>query len=135
MTIEVSAPTVQTGSQTGTPSVALLTLNDFQQAVYKTDLANTFFNAGEFAIEINYYHSSLDTWQAYDVLYDDPQASVNLAGPANFNTTRPQFQIQESALRHRILKEDRCLVKGKYYSVEDFISDGVGVTTVYLRAR
>ena len=120
----------------GTPGVYHPGLNDFQQLIYVEDLDNVFMNLEEFGISINYYHSSINQWVSYPVLYDDPFASMNLGSEGGeFNSIRPQFQVSEARLAHRILKKDKCIINGIIYLVEDFQSDGVGVTTVYLRVK
>jgi len=121
-----------------TPSVGVLaasipTVNAFQNLLYKVDLENVFMNSDEFAEPISYIHSSTGEVTTYAVLFDDPQTSVKLGSGPNFNGLRPQFMISEAELSHRILKRDRCTVRGVDYGIEDFESDGVGVTTVFLR--
>jgi hypothetical protein len=116
----------------GTAELASAVQNDFQELLYVSDMADVFFNPDTDVITVSYYHSSLRTWKPYSVIYDDPHVSANVGG-AEFNTLRPQFQITESILAHRVLKKDKCIIKGTTYYVDDFISDGVGVTTVYVR--
>lgn len=116
----------------GVISATVIVVNDFQALLFQTDLSDVFMNANEFGENIVYTHSSLDVAKPYSVIYDDPHTSVKL-GDAGFNSLRPQFQISEAVLTHRILKADTCVVRGIEYVVEDSISDGVGVTTVYLR--
>lgn len=118
----------------GTPNVEADVLNDFQTQLYCTDLNQVFMNASEFAITIRYYHSSLNETVSYNVIFDDPHTTMSF-DEVGFNTIRPQFQISECALQHRILKKDYCLIRGTKYFVDDFISDGVGVTTVYVRTK
>lgn len=118
----------------GAPAIVVPGLNDFQQLIYVDDLADVFFNNDEFAVSIAYYHSTLDSWSTYQVLFDNPYASVRVA-EGEFNSLRPQFQVSEAALVHPILKQDRCTFRGRTYYVEDFESDGVGVTTVYMRLK
>ena len=119
----------------GSPTIAQPVVNDFQRLLYYTDLDEVFMNLEEFAIEISYWHSSLDEWVSYPVLFDDPHASVSLGAEGEFNTRRPQFQISEARLKQRILKKDRCSINGVEYRIEDYVSDGVGVTTVFLRKK
>jgi hypothetical protein len=119
----------------GIPSAEQLTKTDFEQLIYVDDLANTFFSAEEVShTRVRYYFSALGKWKNYDLIWDDPHASVAV-GENEFNTLRPQFQIPEYDLLHPIQKNDRCIVKGKEYRVDDYMSDGVGVTTVYLRLK
>lgn len=135
MTISVSAPAVTTPSQVTTPSATKIALNAFQQMVYRDDLNDVFFNDEDFAISISYYHSHLELWQIYKVISDDIGTSVDLLNGHDFRTTDPQFQVSSSALKHKILRGDYCLVGGKKYFVRDYEDDGVGVTTIYLRLK
>lgn len=131
----------QTANVTGitiTPSVGVIaavaqTVNEFQNLLYNLDLENVFMNTDEFADAISYIHSSTGDTVSYSVLFDDPSTSVKLGAGPNFNSFRPQFMISEADLLHRILKRDKCTVRGIEYGIEDFESDGVGVTTVFLR--
>lgn len=133
MAVSLHSPTAHVLATARAPrSVMLNVANAFQRAVFRDDLEGVFFNSAEFAVSASYYHSSADITQIYRVLFDDPHASVKL-GEGEFNSLRPQFQISEAAMRHRVLKSDRVTIKGKRYRVEDYASDGVGVTTVYLR--
>jgi hypothetical protein len=119
----------------GVPAVYHPGLNAFQDLIYVQDLDNVFMNTEEFGITIQYYHSSLNQWISYPVLFDDPYISMSLGSEGEFNSIRPQFQVSEARLAHRILKKDKCTINGVSYLVEDFQSDGVGVTTVFLRVK
>ena len=119
----------------GSAELLSVVLNDFQQLLYVDDMTDVFFNTETDVLAINYYYSSLDKWLPLTVIYDDPHTSVNIGAGMEFNTLRPQFQVPESSLAHRVLKKDKCILKGVEYRIDDFISDGVGVTTVFLRLR
>lgn len=108
-------------------------MNDFQDLLYDTDLADVFMNLEEFGESISYTHSGAEVTTLYAVLFDDPSTSVKIGQAPGFVGSHPQFMISEAALLHSILKRDTCIVKGKTYGIEDFESDGVGVTTVFLR--
>lgn len=133
--VDIYIPGIIAEPEVGIPSVETPVVSEFEQIIYHDDLENVFFNVEEFAMTISYYHSSLDEWVEYSVIYDDPHASVSLGTAVTFNSLRPQFQISEAELLHPVLKNDRCIVKGKRYRIDDFMSDGVGVTTVYLRIK
>lgn len=135
MAFTVTPPGFSATPTWGTPAVYHPGLNDFQQLLYVTDLDNVFMNVEEFGITISYYHSSLDRWVDYPVIFDDPYASQNMGAENEFNSIRPQFQVSEARLEHRILKKDKCIINGINYLIEDFQSDGVGVTTVYMRVK
>ena len=137
MAIAISTPKVSSASQVYVPGVNVPTVSDFETQLYNADLEEVFFNQDEFAskTKVLYYHSSLGVWETYADIFDDPHTSNQLPGDAEFSTLRPQIQLIESKLKHRILKQDRCLRRGRNYFVDDFESDGVGVTTVYLRLK
>lgn len=117
----------------GTIYIVVPVVNDFLNIIMRDDLANVFMNTSEFAEPVLYFHSSLGIDVTYNVIYDDPHDDVALTGPASFSSIKPQFQVTESVLEHRLLKNDRCEVRGKTYLVDEVVSDGVGVTTVFLR--
>lgn len=135
MTVDISSASASMAIAPSGASVSQPVVNDFQVAVFRDDLESVFFNVNEFGETVSYYHSSLRQWSSYVILWDDPGASVNLVGETDFNTMRPQFQISESVLAHRIIKNDKVRRRGKTYIVDDYVSDGVGVTVVYLRQR
>jgi predicted RNA binding protein with dsRBD fold (UPF0201 family) len=118
-----------------TPRVILHTESDFHDLLYRHDMQNVFFNTMEFAISASYYHGSIDKTETYSIIFDDPHASVKAGNDGEFNSLRPQFQIPNYILRHQIMKSDRVTIRGKKYFVDDFIGDGVGGTTVYLRLK
>lgn len=96
------------------------------------DINGVFFNQTEFGETLHYYHAKLDEWTTYRTLYDDPHSSAQFGSEAEFNTMRPQVQIQESKLAHPITKQDQVKIQDIRYTVDDYISDGVGITTLYL---
>lgn len=135
MTVDISAASASMTATASGATVSQPTVNEFQAALYRDDLANVFFNTDEFAETVSYYHSFLGTWHSYAILWDDPGASVNLVGDTDFNTLRPQFQIAGSVLAHKILKDDKVRRRGKIYIVDDLMEDGVGTTVVFLRLK
>ena len=134
MAIAITTPHESATGTAQAPTVTAPVVNDFQKQL-NADLNDVFFNASEFAEAISLYHISLDRWASYNVIFDTPHTTARLPADAEFSTIRPQFQINESALSHRILKNDLCKRRGKTYFVEDVESDGVGVATVYLRLK
>jgi len=119
----------------GTPAAYHVELTPFFQKVYRDDLANVFFNSAQFAEKAVYTHSTLGIAVTYDVIYDDPTTSINLGVDAGFNSLRPQFQIPEYVLKHPVQKDDFVFVRGKKFFIDEFVSDGVGVTTCFLRFK
>jgi len=120
------------------PSVGVIagivpTVNEFQKLLYTTDLANVFMDSDAFAEPLLYIHSSTGEVVNYSVLFDDPSTSVKTGMAPAFKSLRIQFMISEAVLLHSILKHDKCTMRGIDYGIEDFESDGVGVTTVFLR--
>ena len=107
--------------------------NEFQELIYNTDLADVFINLDEFAETISYTHSGTGEVTNYGVLFDDPSTSVKIGQAPDVRSLQPQFMISEAALLYRILKRDRCTIREIEYGIENFESDGVGVTTVFLR--
>lgn len=134
MSFTITATPLSASTIINSPSIDKISRNAFQELLYCTDLQNIFLNLNEFAIEIDYYHSSMDLWKKYNVLFDDPHASFGV-GEGQFNTLRPQIQLKECGLLNRILKNDKVKIKNITYRIEDFVSDGVGVITVYLRLK
>jgi len=132
--VDLHVPGIVDDTHQGVPTVNAIAVSEFEQLLYHDDLENVFFNTDEFAITISYYHSSLNKWTSYAVIFDDPYAAVTL-NQIDFTSIRPQFQVAESKLLHPILKNDRCKIKGVEYRIEDYSQDGVGVTTVYLRTK
>lgn len=119
----------------GTVAGRLLTDSDFFRAIYNTDIANVFFNTFEFGEICSVYHSTKGQWINYETLYDDPHISGSVMSEADFNTFRPQVQLREGGLLQPIQKTDRVKVRGVVHIVDDVVSDGVGVSTVYLRVK
>lgn len=118
----------------GVTQVATNTLAPFLQRVLVNDLASVFFNVKQFAEPVQYTHDGFAP-VFYNVIFDDPHTSVKLTGDTEFNSMRPQIQIAERALQHTVTKRDRVRVRGKDYFIEDYIGDGVGVFTIYLRLK
>lgn len=106
---------------------------DFFAQIYDTDIDSVFFNTAEFGETVSYYHSSIGVWETYKDLFDNPDTSLKFGPTANFKSIKPQVQLQESRLKHGILKQDKIVSRGIMYHVENFISDGVGISTVYMR--
>jgi len=129
---------IDSSASVGAPDSASPGLNSFQQLLYKDDLANTFMNTSEFAIEIEVFHSRMGAggeWRTYNVIFDDPHSMNKIGDEMEFSTLKPQFMISDAELAMRILKTDRFRVNGIEYRCEDAITDGVGVTTVYMRVK
>lgn len=107
--------------------------SEFFTTIYDTDIDQVFFNQKEFGSTVRYYHSALGVWEEYKDLFDNPHTSMKLGSPTEFNSIKPQVQLQESKLKDRILKQDKIIKRGVVHQIEDFISDGVGISTVYMR--
>lgn len=110
-------------------------LNEFQQSIYETDYTNNYLNTAEFGITARYYHSSLKRWETYPVLFDDPHTSFGVGDIIDVSQTKTQILLSEALLKHRVLKGDKCIVKGQTYFVDDDQSDGVGSTVVFLSLK
>lgn len=107
----------------------------FFQTVYRDDLANVFFNLQEFAETGMIYHTDLAAWFTYSVLFDDPKTSMRFGTDADVTELKPQVMVATRALKAPIQKTDRVIVRGVRYQIEDIDSDGVGVTSIFLRWR
>jgi len=81
-----------------------------------------------------YYHATGEV-ENYPVLFDNPSTSGDTLAEADFTLIQPQIQIQETKLQRPVQKKDQVLVRGKKYFVENFVSDGVGVSTLFLRLK
>jgi hypothetical protein len=135
MAHSVAVASISNPPSVGSAGLTQLSPSEFHNLLYNTDLSDVFFNSQEFAITARYYHKALSSWSVYNVIFDDPHTSFSFGEGIDVSTIRPQFQVRESALRHSILKGDRCMINGKTYFVDDYMQDGVGVITVYLRLK
>lgn len=117
----------------GSPTITVFVKSDFEKML-EADLEDVFISPDneEFNTPAVYQHTTGEN-RTYTVIFDNPGASVSVRVDAEFNTLRPHFKIQETKLARPIKKEDRVLIKGIKYHVDIFKSDGVGVTTAYLR--
>ena len=131
MAIEINMQSITINGSVVAPSVTITILNSFLQDVYDDDLHNVFFEQTDFGEPIRWYHSSLNTWENYIGIFDDPKAKINVGSQADFNSLRPQIQIIQSSLKHKILKQDKFKIRNKTYIVDDVIEDGVGVITAF----
>jgi len=127
------ADPLDTAFSVGTASVAVTGSSAFHTLLYSSDLSNIFFNTAEFAETIRYFHSTLSKWGTYSAMYDDPHMSFSVGSVATINNVKPQLMLAERELLHRVVKGDYCIVRSLRYYVDDFIKDGVGVTTIFLR--
>lgn len=135
MSFDINPPGIPNVPSTGTPQVQHIQVTDFHDLIYNEDIDNVFINQAEFGdTVVNYYHSSLKRWQIYNTIFDNPTILSSIE-QADVNLIVPQFQISEYNLLHPILKSDRCIIRNVPYRVEQAISDGVGITTVYLRQK
>jgi hypothetical protein len=120
---------------TGTPPVVAVIVLTLFQSQLETDIDSVFFAQNEFGKTVQYLHAGDTVWQTYKVIFDDPQASMNYSGPSDFNSLRPQVQLQESKLKQPIKAGDVIKMDGLEYQNETYISDGVGITTLYMHRR
>jgi hypothetical protein len=90
-----------------------------------------FFSQAEFGESVSYYHSQIGTWATYKTIFDDPHTNMNFGTDSEFNSIRPQWQLQESKMAAPFTRGDKILSRGVTYDIADFVSDGVGVTTFF----
>lgn len=131
-TVNITTP-ITFSFSTDVGSVSTVGRSPFHQLIYVDDMQNVFFNLNTFAENVLYYHSSLGEWVTYPALFDDPHTSFSIGTDVSATDIRPQIMLNESTLRHRPLKGDRCKVRNINYLVDDSQKDGVGVTTIYFR--
>lgn len=119
----------------GSPTITVFQESDFQRML-DDDLDGVFIpeDSEDFAIEVPYTHAAGET-ETYQVIFDDPGVSPSVRLDADFRTIQPQIRIAEHRLKRPVKKDDRVRVKGNLYFVEDYESDGVGVTTIFLRIK
>ncbi len=129
-------PTGVTATTSAAPAeLVLVEQNSFQMQM-NDDLEAVFFNQGEFAekAKSKYVHSNGQT-EYYAVIFDTPTTNLGIASNVEVTLMKPQVQIIERQLVNAITKDDTIDVRGVSYHVENFISDGVGVTTLFLSRR
>ena len=96
-----------------------------------TDMNDTFFNSKEFAESAQYTHK-VGGLKTYSVIFDDPTTNVNFGGGAATFLQKPQIQVKEKLLLNEPQRGDTCVVRGVRYRVENYISNGVGIMTIFL---
>ena len=114
----------------GVGSVVLIGRSGFFSQL-EADIDSVFFSQLEFGESIQYYHYSIDEWKTYKTIFDNPHTSLSAGVESEFNTIRPQWQLQESKMAASFGRGDKLLCRGVTYDIVDYISDGVGVTTFY----
>jgi len=100
------------------------------QSMFQQDLAGVFFNAGEFAETVQYFHQGGPAAQ-YAGIFEDP-SSYSTPGDIPAVLTRPQLQLHQDKLVAAVRKGDQVTVRGIPWNVLDTAQDGVGVVTIYL---
>ena len=122
----------------GVPSIQTYTRDTFL-GILEEDLDMVFIGSDgqEFAEDQNtviYTHSTGEV-KNYPVLFDNPYASQKVNSEASFTGINPQFMIQETKLVRKVKTDDRVSIRGVLYYVKDYHSDGVGLTTIFLRRK
>ena len=117
------------------PSVVLTEKNDFMKQM-DIDLESTFFNREEFAEkDKNKYTHVNGQVEYYSIIFDDPTTDLGLGSNVDVTLVKPQAQIIEKQLVNQVAKDDEVIIRGITYRVESYVSDGVGVTTLFLSRR
>ena len=127
--------TILRPASVGTATSTQQSFNPFLLSVMETDLQNVFFNGGDFNEQARIYHTVLGAWQPYSVDFDDPSTTVDFGADADLSDLKPQFMIPNYALKAKLSKQDKVVIRGTQYIIEDINNDGVGVTTVFMRRR
>ena len=135
MTQTVSPSLIASTSSIGGASTSQQDFNPFLLSVMETDLQNVFFNGSDFNESVRIYHATIGTWQTYSIDFDDPSTTIDFGADADLSDLKPQIMIPNYALKAKITKADKIIVRGTQYTVEDVNNDGVGVTTVFMRRR
>lgn len=135
-TATVSGTTAQ--QATGALGVTVYTRDIFAQ-ILEQDLDQVFIGSSgqEFAEDestIIYTHATGEV-ENYPAIYESPHSSQGVNSEAEFNGLKPSITLQDSKLVRAINKGDRVQVQGIKYYIENYITDGVGVTTIYLRRK
>lgn len=122
----------------GAPSIETYTRDTFLD-ILEEDIDMVFIgqNGREFAENQNtveYTHATGEV-ENYPVIFDNPYASQKVNSETNYTGINPQFMIQETKLVRNPKTDDRVTVRGVLYYVKDYHSDGVGITTIYLRRK
>ena len=122
----------------GTPAVLYFIRTEFQ-SIMEQDMEMAMFGTDgqDFAEKQNtviYTHVSGEIGN-YSVIFDKAYASQGFQSDTEFNGLKPQFMVQETKLLRSVQHKDTVSIRGNIYNVEDYHSDGVGVTTVYLRLK
>jgi len=124
--------------QTGTPSALLYKRDEFLNYL-ETDLDQVFLGSGgqEFAEDQNtveYIHTTGEV-ENYPVIFDNPTIGQKVNPEAIFEAIKPQILVQETKLARAIKKGDKVRVRAVWYYVEDYHSDGVGLTSIFIRRK
>ena len=135
MSQSVTTTTISRPASVGVAYASQQQFNDFLNTVMYDDMQNVFFANSEFRESCLVYHSLLETWVTYNVMFDDPSTTIDFGSDADLSDLKPQVMISTFELSAKINKDDKVKIRGTQYIVEDVNNDGVGVTTVFLRRR
>lgn len=115
--------------QLGPVALAVISAPGFQ-GMFAADLSSVFFNLGEFAETVQYYHQGGPAAQ-YAGIFEDP-SSYGTPGDLPAVMTRPQVQLHQEKLVAAVRKGDQLAIRGTLWNVLDVNQDGVGVTTLFI---
>lgn len=130
MAIDISITGIDRPAICGVAVSVLTPLNPFF-LIMEEDLEETFFNDQEFAEDVQYTHST-GTSTIYKGLYDDPTTSISATSDVEVTLLRPQVMVREKQLQKNVSKKDRLTIRGIRYIVDDYVSNGVGILTIFL---
>lgn len=134
---EVNVTGIIRRGTTGAPFIESYTRDTFL-GMLESDLENVFFGSNgqdftEHQNTVKYTHTVARITTNYPVIFDNPHTSQNVQASAEFNGLKPQIRLQETKLLQPINRADTVVIRGVKYTVENYMGDGVGVITLYLR--
>lgn len=132
MAFVINAVGIDITATVGAPTAEHIVPNTFMNYM-DADLDSVFFNNTEFAEkkEITYKHKIGDV-AFYYAIFDDPTTNANLGGDSSALLQKPHIMIKEKIMKHTPNRGDELIVKGVRYAVDTYISNGVGIMTLFL---
>lgn len=96
----------------------------------ENDLNSVFFNTSEFSEVAIYTHKNGQN-TTYKCLYDDPTTNISISSD-ELTLIKPQIMIREKIMINPPSKGDKVIIRGIRYVVDNYMSNGVGIMTLYL---
>lgn len=130
--MDIATPGIIWGVRIGVPGIVFTPQNDFF-SIMDQDLQDCFFNQSEFAEndEISYVHENGQE-TTYKAIFDNPTTNINMLSDTDAIMVKPQVMLIEKDLINPVAHNDEITVRGVVYRVDSYMSNGVGIVTVYL---